>query len=194
MKIRFILQATTLGMLACSGLANAALDAEPVVFKSGEWSVHRSTDSMTDEISCTGIYKEEYGIQLTDDALYISVRGGLKGITLRFGDQPVDSLRLPRKMEEQIDVIMIENNDFTRLLGSNRLRAQAMTVLGSIRNYDIDLKGISAAVKNIRSGCPGDPVKKTLSRKPSLCGDKVIKRLRSKNVDAAIIKYACSSD
>lgn len=194
MKINTILQAGTLGLLIFSSIANAGLADAPIVFKSGEWSVHKNTDVMTDKVSCTGIYKSEYGIQLTEDKLFISVRGGLKGITLRFGNQPAEGLRLASEMEKQVDAIMIQNNDFTKALGSSRLRAQVLTVLGNMRNYDIDLNGISAAVKNIRSGCPGKPVKKTLSKKPSLCSDTVLKRLRNKKVNANIIKYACSSN
>ncbi|MGL5679648.1 MAG: hypothetical protein ACRDC2_08595 [Plesiomonas shigelloides] len=194
MNMKLILRASVISILSLSSLANAGLSDAPVVFKSGEWSVLRTTNQMTDEVSCTGVYKNEYGIQLTGDALYISIRGGLKGITLRFGDQPAESLRLATDIEKQVDAIMIQDNDFTKLMGSNRLRVQVLTVLGNLKNYDIDLSGISAAVENIRSGCLGNPINKSLSNKPSLCSEKVLKRLLSKNVDASIINYACSGD
>lgn len=176
-------------------LAFAGLDSDPVVFKSGGWSIHRSIDTMTDETTCTGVYKNDYSIQLNANALYIQVRGGVKGYRLRFGEQPSEELQLPKEMEEQMGVIMIQDDDFTKLLASNRLRVQVMTVLDSIRNYDIDLAGITDATKNIRAGCPGKQLGKNLPTKtPSLCGDKVIQRLRAKKVSNEIIDYACSSN
>ena len=172
----------------------AGLSSEPIVFKSGNWSVHRSTDAMTDEITCTGVYKDNYGIQLNDDTLYIQVRGGVRGVKLRFGEQPPEELRLPNDMEKKIGVIMIQDNDFTKLLASNRLRAEAITVLDSVNDYDIDLTGITDALKNIHSGCSGQPLSESLPKMPSLCGDKVIQRLRAKKVSNEIIEYACSAN
>lgn len=192
MTMSFILRAAIFCTLIISGLANAGLNDDPVVFKSGEWSVLRSIDAMSDEVSCTGVYKGNNGIQLSDDIMFVQVRGGLKSITLRFDNQPAEDLRLPSSLEKQMSSIMIENNAFTKVLGSNRLRVQVYTVLGEIKKYDINLKGTTKVVENIRSGCPGTAVSKTLPKKPSLCSEKVLKRLRTKKVSADVIKYACS--
>ncbi len=133
----------------------ADIKSAPVVFKSGNWSVIRTIDAMSDKVGCTGIYKNNYDIQLASDALYIHVRGGIRSITLRYGNQPAEKLRLPSKIEKKVSAITIDNSDFTKILASNRLRVQAFTILDRINNYDVDLGGITAAVENIRSGCPG---------------------------------------
>ncbi len=181
----------------CIGLipsiAFAGLDSAAVVFKSGNWSVHRDKDAMTDEISCTGIYKDDYAIQLVDDALYIKVRGGVKTVKLRYGEQSPEGMRLADDMEKKIGVIVIDDAEFTKLLASNRLRAQVLTVLDSVNNYDISLAGVTEAVKNIRSGCPDQSVSENSLKAPILCGDKIIERLKAKKVSDEVIEYACSA-
>lgn len=184
--------ATLFPILIGAAATAGTLAGAPVVFRSGEWSVLRTIDQMTDKTSCTGIYKDEYSIQLTDDELYVKVRGGVKGVILRFGDQPAEKLRLATKSEETISSIDIEGNEFTKLLGSTRLRMQVMTVLRTVVDFDIDLTGMAAAVENIRADCPGPPVE-TKSAEASACGDKVIARLREKGVAQDVIKFACAA-
>jgi hypothetical protein len=181
-------------LLCLAGAASASLADAPTVFKAGNWSVLRDVDVMTDKTSCTGIYKEDPSIQLTADTLYIRVRGGLKSVTLRFGDQPAERLRLATEMEEKVDAIEISGNDFTKLLGSARLRVQSMTLVRGITNFDLDLAGLSAAVENIRQGCPGEPLTNAaVISKPSLCSDLVVRRLEEKGVTPEVIKYVCTA-
>jgi hypothetical protein len=168
------------------------LSGAPVVFRSGDWSVLRTVDQMTDKTSCTGIYKSDYGIQLTDDELYIKVRGGIKGVVLRFGDQPAEKMRLATKSEQNISSIDVEGSAFEKLLGSSRLRAQVLTVLGNVVDFDVDLNGLPAAVENIRAQCPGAPLDTQSTQAGSACGDKVIARLREKGVSKETIEFACS--
>jgi hypothetical protein len=181
-------------LLCLAGAAWASLADAPIVFKAGNWSVLRDVDVMTDKTSCTGIYKEERSIQLTDDTLYIIVKGGLRSVTLRFGDQPAEPLRLATDMEEKVGAIEISGNDFTKLLGSARLRVQSMTLVRGLANLDLDLAGLSAAVENIRQGCPGEPLSNTAATsKPSLCSDLVVRRLEEKGVAPDIVKYVCTA-
>lgn len=174
------------------GSSLGALATEPVVFKSGNWSVRRGTDPMTDKVSCTGIYKDQLGIQLSREELYVTIRGGIEGVTLRFDDQPAERMRLARKVEKQVSAVEISGDEFRKLLGSNRLRIEVLTLVRGIQNLDLDLTGISDAVNNIRQGCPdvlrgssGDPL-------PGLCSEKVIQRLKEKGMSAKDIEYVCS--
>jgi hypothetical protein len=176
------------GSSCCAGsLANA-----PVVFKSGNWSVLRSTDAMTDKASCTGIYKDQVGIQLANDSLFISMQGGIQSVTLRFDDQPPERLRLGTEMEKELRSVRITGDEFRKLLGSSRLRVQVLTLLRGIEDRDLDLIGISEALANIRQGCPGAPQGSAASEKPSLCSDKIQKRLREKGMSPTDIQYVCS--
>ncbi len=115
-----------------------------VIFSAGDWAINRSVDKMTDAPSCTGIYRHDWNIQLSKDAFYISLRGrgGVKAITLRFGDDPPRPLRLPSDMESNISMVSLEGREFSTPLNSTRLRAQVLTVLGGIVTEDIDLTGI----------------------------------------------------
>jgi hypothetical protein len=169
----------------------ANLGDAPIVFRSGEWSVLRTLDQMTDQTNCTGIYKKDYAVQLTDDELFVKVRGGVKGVTLRFGDQPAEKLRLATKSERSLSSVSIEGGDFTKLLGSTRLRMQVLTVLDTVAEVDIDLTGVPAAVENIRSGCSGPPIE-AKSVEPTACGDRVVARLRQRGVSQDIITFACA--
>jgi hypothetical protein len=48
--------------------SSANLAGAPTVFRAGTWSVRRAVDSMTDKMSCTGIYQSDFGAQLTESA------------------------------------------------------------------------------------------------------------------------------
>jgi hypothetical protein len=147
---------------------------------------------MTDKVSCTGIYKDQLGIQLTGEKLYVTTRGGIEGTTLRFDDQPPERMRLGTKMEKQVNAVEISGDEFRKLLGSNRLRMEVLTLIRGIENWDLDLTGISDAVNNIRQGCPGEAQGRPGDRVPGLCSEKVIKRLSEKGMSAQDIEYVCS--
>lgn len=152
MKFRFTL-IITISLLLFSGSIQAGLSTDPIVFRSGAWSVHKSVDAMTDKVSCTGIYKKQYGIQLTDNALYLNVRGGVRGVTLRFGNQKAQGQRLATEMEKSIGSVIIKDGEFKKVLGSDRLRSQVLTYLDTLDNKDINLTGAPVVVQFIRSGC-----------------------------------------
>lgn len=94
-------------MLIITQASAGSLKDAKTAFKSGNWKVLRSTDPMTDSTRCTGIYKENYGIQLVGDSLYVTIRGGIQSITLRFDENPPRGLRLAEKMEKDVGAVII---------------------------------------------------------------------------------------
>lgn len=140
-------------LMLCGPATAASLKDAKTVFTSGNWKVLRNTDSMTDAISCTGIYKSDYAVQLTKDRLHLSVPDGVRGITLRFGDEPARSTRLPDRMEERLSIVTLAADEFSDLLRTNRLRVRVLTLLSGLEDFDLDVRGIQAAVDNIQSGC-----------------------------------------
>ena len=168
-------------------------DAKPV-FKSGNWTVLRSTDAMTDKTDCTGIYKENYGIQLVKDSLYVTIRGGIQSVTLRFGENPPKGMRLPGKMEKDVGTVIISGNDFSELTQTIRLRLQVLTLVRGVASEDLDTTGIQAAVENINSGCPVQaeaPKAQSTATPESLCSDQLISRMRANGLKDVQIQNVC---
>lgn len=161
-----------------------SLSDAPTVFRAGNWSVLRAMDPMTDKVSCTGIYKDQYGIQLTSDTLYVSIRGGISSIRLRFDDEPVQNLRLATEMEKKVDAISISGADFSKLMDSRRLRVEVLTLVRGVINEDLDLAGIREARTNIEQGCPvtGEVQPKATTAAVGLCPGKVVERLKARGL------------
>lgn len=190
------------GLMVLNGtVVFAGLKDAQVAFKSGNWKVLRSIDSMKDTIDCTGIYKDNHSVQLTSDTLFVGVKGGLQTITLRFGDKPARSLRLPEKMEKDIRSIIISGTDFSELIESDRLRVQASTLVSGIANEDFDLAGIKDALESIRSNCPiqasatPTPQNPTaqVSEKTTLpvCTDALVSRMKAQGIKEKQILAIC---
>ena len=127
--------------------APQGLGAAPVVFTSGDWTVRKSTNTMTDKVSCTGLYLHRFDVQLTKDTFYISLkgRGGVKGYILRVDDRPAGSMQVPSQTEKAISALGITGTVFRELLGAQRLRARILTVLDSSVQKDISLVGVPEA-------------------------------------------------
>ena len=134
--------------------AKAEQSGDKVVFKSKSWHVHQELDAMTDKKSCTALYRNEWKVQGTANALYIGYkgRGGVKYYTLRVDDEPADSLQSATSTEKSIGAIIIDSN-FNRIYNGKRLRAQVGTILGSLLTEDIDLTGLKESVDYIRANC-----------------------------------------
>jgi hypothetical protein len=142
------------GLLAAAQCAFADLKSATKVFEAGGWSVLRDVNMMTDKTDCTGIYKGNYKIQLSEDSLYISIGGGIESVTLRFGDEPPRSLRLAESLEKKVRAVIITGSDFESAMSSPRLRYQVGTLVSGIQQGEIDLTGARAANENIKAGCP----------------------------------------
>jgi len=145
--------AVTILLSPSYGLAQSLKDA-PVVFRSGNWKVIRTVDPMKDTTTCTGIYKDDYRVQLTDGKLFIGIQGGIETVTLRFGEKPAQDLRLAKDMEKKIRSVIITDSEFSELSGSERLLYQVSTLVGSSKTNEIKLAGFEEALANIQSGCP----------------------------------------
>lgn len=177
-----------------SSEAQGLKDAK-ATFKVGNWSVLRSTNTMTDKVSCTGIYKSNFGIQLVEDQLFVKITGGIQSVTLRFGENPAQSLRLPQDMEKKIGSVVIDGSDFRQALETTRLRLQVLTLIRGMATEDLDTTGIQAAVEHIKAGCPapsdGVVVPKPNVPAETVCSEILRSRLQSAGVTDAQISVAC---
>jgi hypothetical protein len=172
------------------GLKDAA-----IAFQSANWKVLRSIDSMKDTTSCTGIYKDNYAIQLTTDTLFLGVQGGIQSVTLRYGDKAARSLRLADEMEKKIRSVIIKGADFAELSGSDRLRYQVSTLVSGIKTDELDLVGFEETLANIRSGCPtptnASVAPKATSPTGSICTATHVERMRAQGVKDEQIQAIC---
>jgi hypothetical protein len=185
-------------LLATSQLSQGqSLKDSQATLKVGNWIVLRSLDTMTDKVSCTGVYGTNHGIQLSDDGLYVNIKGGIKSVTLRFGENAPRPLRLPQKMETAVDAVILEGSEFADALQSNRLRIQVLTHVRGIATEDLNITGIQAAEDHIKAGCPptaeSSTAPKSQSKQESLCSDQLRARLRAAGVTQKQMVGACRS-
>ena len=158
---------------------------------------------MKDTIDCTGIYKDNYGVQLSSDTMFVSIKGGLETVTLRFGDKPARPMRLAEKIEKNIRSIIISGSDFSELMESDRLRIQASTLISGIANEDFDLSGIKDALESIKTSCPiqastppspkSEELTQQASDKPSptVCTDIIMSRMKAHGIKQKQINAIC---
>jgi hypothetical protein len=170
-----------------------SLAGAPVVFKSGNWKVLRVTDNMTDQKSCVGIYKDDYGIQLSPGTLYIRVQGGPQGYRFRFDEDQPEGLRLATDIQRKIDTVEVSGTDYNRLIKSHRLRYSVSTILGHEVEGDLDLTGIEAAAENVANNCPGDEQAPPSKPAASGCSDAVRERMKAKGMNADEIDGICKA-
>lgn len=173
LKAQLRVALTLLGALSIlSTVCHASEPSEKIVtLTAGNWRVERSVDSMTDEVTCTGYHKENRGIQLTPDILFISVPGSLRSINLRYGSNPAHELRVPSSIEVQMGAVDIHGDEFREALETNRIRGSFLTVFKDIVSLDLNTTGIAAAYDHVHAGCPipppSAPVKPPVSKKKS---------------------------
>lgn len=196
MKVLLTLFTTLLFTLTAQS-ANASMKNAKVALISGSWKVLHDKDIMTDKTTCTGIYKDNYGVQLSDDILFIKVPGGIQSVTLRFGDEPAEPLRLPTKMEKEIGVIMIEGHEFKKLKSVSKLRYQSATLVKGVESGELDLTGFAEALKSIENKCPLDasssvtPSKENKAGVGSLCNSTLVNRMQEAGVKQSEIEAIC---
>lgn len=191
-------RAATLFVLALSlsfvAAAQGLKDAK-VAFLSGNWKVLRSTDPMKDTTTCTGIYKDNYSVQLVSDRLFIGLTGGIESVTLRFDDKPAQRLRLAEDVEKKIRSVIIAGMEFTELAESSRLRYQVGTLVSGVKTGELDLTGIRETVENIRSGCPSqpnpEPLQRSFSTGETLCTSALIARMKAQAIKDEQIRDIC---
>lgn len=141
------------GGLAGASAARADLTAAKRTLQTGNWTVLREVDPMTDKADCTAVYKGAYAVQMSASALYIRVPGVLESVALRFGDEPARETRPVTRVERRAGSLVIEGEEFRAISTAARLRYRALTLSG-VTDGDLDLSGISRVQEHIRAGCP----------------------------------------
>lgn len=194
MKLSRIIVAGTLTAASVAATAQGLQNATPTL-KTGNWTVLRNVDGMNDKIICTGIYKDNYRVQLTKEALYVRIPGGLEGIVLRFGDDPARPLRLPLKLEKEVGAVIFELGDFHAALATPRLRVQVGTLVRGVHFDDLDMTGAREAHAHITDGCPpaagGASVARPSSESRSLCSAVLIQRMQAAGLSAQQVGDIC---
>ena len=147
MKILVTVLAILIAMSPMSAANARAPDNQPVIFKSGKWSVRQSRDPMSDKKTCTGYYGKRRDIQLNQGNFYIDYagRGGISSVTLRFDGLPPHEMRLASDIEKESGSLSMNEQEFSELVSSKRLRVEVLTVLHTIIDEDIDLTGLKEA-------------------------------------------------
>ena len=201
MKMANLAMAAAVGLLiqGAASDAHANLKKATVAFKSGNWKVLRDKDVMTDKTDCTGIYKDDLGIQLVKDKLFIRIIGGIESVTLRFGDEPARPLRRPTDMEKSVRVIIVDGTDFEKLRDVNRLTYQSSTLVSGIKTGEIDLTGFGPALDSIRADCPDQDATATQAKEVqsnsnlagSLCNASLVARMQKNGLKDAQILAIC---
>ena len=179
--------------------AQADLKTATTAFSSGNWKVLRDKDAMTDKTDCTGIYKSDFGIQLTEDTLFIRVTGGIESVTLRFGEDQPKPLRLATKMEKDIRSVILTGTEFDQLQNASRLRYQFSTLVSGLKTGEIDLTGFTPALENIKEGCPvqqsapspESTSQDTNSQIGALCTATLVARMRQQGLRSTQIHAIC---
>ena len=166
-----------------------------VALVTGNWKVLRSTDPMKDTTNCTGIYRDNYSVQLTPDRIFIGIQGGIRSVTLRFDDKPAKSLRLAEDIEKNIRSLIISGSEFAELSDSLRLRYQVGTLVSGIASGDLDLTGIRQALESIRSGCPTQANSESAQSRSQaggpLCSSVLVERMKSQGIKDDQILAMC---
>ncbi len=145
--------AVVLTLCAATTVATAAERKQ--VYQAGDWQVMQSQDPMTDELSCTAIYKGEWKIQATRASFFVSLkgRGGLKAYTVRIDAAPADKLKIATDLEKRIGAAIL-TDEFPRIYDASRIKIQTMTALDTVILDDVSLKGFKASIDFMRQkGC-----------------------------------------
>lgn len=193
-EIRIALLTAAMLMHAAGSHAQSLKNAQ-TAFRSGNWTVLRSIDTMNDKVSCTGVYKANNAIQLVASAMYVTIRGGIQSVTLRFGDNPARPMRLPQKMEKDVNAVMIDGNEFSEAVQSNRLRLEVLTLVRGVATEDLDITGVQAAIESIKLGCPmkseSDSTQRGSAASDSVCSESLVSRMKIAAITDAQIASAC---
>jgi hypothetical protein len=181
-------------LVICAVAAHAqSLTSSPVIFRSGAWEVHRSTDAMTDASVCTAIYKNNFGVQLGENMLTIAVPDGVKNVKLRFDNIDPQAVRAASHSEFQNNRIEIAGGDFHQVIDSSRLRYQVTTAANSVVTGDIDLNGVFQTHDNVRAGCAGSAVASTNAPTTDECTPALRDRMSRRGIAPQDIEEICST-
>jgi hypothetical protein len=193
-KKTFFAAALIASMVPSIAFAQSLKDAETALTV-GNWKVLRTIDPMDDSVRCTGIYNNDYSVQLSKDTLFLGVQGGVQGITLRFDDNPPNRLRLATDMEKKLRSVIISGRDFSQLTTSSRLRYQVSTLVRGIESGDLDLDGLTAAIGSISRSCPSETSSSGVSppaAAPSTCAPAMTAKMREQGLTEEQVDAICA--
>ena len=108
----------------------------------GEWTIVRSKDAKTDEVSCTAVHKQGGRIQLGSDGLYLNFKGNGAGVgsyRLSYDDKPAVGIRLTTPLDS------IALKDMGKLKSAQRMRISVQTVVRENIELDLPLNGLRDA-------------------------------------------------
>lgn len=194
MLIRATIRNTFALSLLTVALGHAqALPDSPIIFHSGNWDVHRTKDTMTDKTVCTGVYRDQYGIQVSENALTIVLSDGVKQVQLRFDQADALPQRAGTRSEFQNGRIEVTGSDFAAALDSKRLRYEAATVTNGTMSGDINLDGIFQAHGNVAAGCSGNPLPSSRAAAADACTPAMRDRMKQKGIATQDIADICAA-
>jgi invasion protein IalB len=113
-----------------------------VLKQHGEWTIVRSKDAVTEEVSCTAVHKKGGRIQLGNDGLYLNFKGngaGVDSYRLSYDDKPAVGIRLTAPLDQ------IALKDMGKLKSAKRVKVYVQTVVRDNVEVDLDLKGLREA-------------------------------------------------
>ena len=142
-KARTILAIAVSLSASFSFAQTAHADLGPIVQATGNWEIHRSQDSMTDEVLCTGTLKDSPSVQLNSGKMYVIVRGGPQGYRVRVDNNAPSGMRLVNDIDRQVGAIEL-SQDLQTILDGHRLRLSVVTYLGE-RDFDLNITGATQA-------------------------------------------------
>ena len=181
-------------LVVCAvGASAQSLTSSPVIFRSGGWEVHRSTDAMTDASVCTAIYKNNFGVQLAENMLTIAIADGVKNVQLRFDNADPQTVRPATQSEFQNNRVEITGSDFHQVIDSSRLRYQVTTAANSVVTGDIDLNGVFQTHDNVRAGCAGNAIASASAPVSDACTPALRDRMSRKGIAPQDIEEICST-
>jgi len=108
----------------------------------GEWTVIRSKDAKTNEVSCTAVHKQGGRVQLGSDGLYLNFKGNGAGVgsyRLSYDDKPAVGIRLTAPLDS------ITLKDMTKLKSAQRIKVSVQTVVRDNVELDLPLNGLRDA-------------------------------------------------
>jgi len=108
----------------------------------GEWTIVRSKDARTDEVSCTAVHKQGGRVQLGADGLYLNFKGNGAGVgsyRLSYDDKPAVGIRLTAPLDS------IALKDMRMLKSAQRIKVSVQTVVRDNVELDLPLNGLRDA-------------------------------------------------
>jgi invasion protein IalB len=113
-----------------------------VLKQHGEWTIMRSKDAATEEVSCTAVHKKGGRFQLGNDGLYLNFKGNgaaVDSYRLSYDNNPAIGIRLTAPLDQ------IALKDVGKLKSAKRVKVYVQTVVRDNIEVDLDLKGLREA-------------------------------------------------